>query len=191
MHGRLEYFTKEAVDEVQDLDNTRSSYADHRKKLTLLEQTAWYAPKHPPSLESRQPLLSPPGFFPHSVALVTAPADPAHPSNRTLHRWDDIAGETTVAKAVDTMWLAFNNRVSRLADGAESIVARLRCANHKSAAEDFMRVWEMAPLWSDAETPLSSKAKALKSMFEGCVQSVQSFLAGKCASVREGVLGDR
>ena len=42
VHGELERFTKEAISEVQDLDNSRCSYADFRKKLSLLEATAWW-----------------------------------------------------------------------------------------------------------------------------------------------------
>ena len=42
IHGELERYTKEAISEVQDLDNGRCSYADFRKKLTLLEAAAWW-----------------------------------------------------------------------------------------------------------------------------------------------------
>ena len=43
VHAKLELFTKLAVDDVKDLEGSRSgAYAEYRTKLTMLEQTAWW-----------------------------------------------------------------------------------------------------------------------------------------------------
>jgi len=140
VHGQLEYFTKDAVDEVHDLESSRSSYASHRAKLAVLEETIW---------------------------------------------WDALSGESTIAKAVEILWRAFEKRVSDLASGPDGIETHMRAHDHKSAVDRLKKLWEMTPLWTVTSSPaLSCNGQALKDKFDLCIQSVRTMLQGTFTSMR-------
>ena len=161
VRGCLEIFTMEAVDAVTDLDNSRRTYADHRKNLALLEQAAWWDALTKDTTIGRAIDAMERAFQERLQRLASGPESIVVSLRNGQHQ--AAAADFNRMCEMAPLWA---NAHSPLAYGLAS---------------------PLAPLAHGAR---ASKAHVLKEIFEECVNSTQTFASSKIEQAEQGLLAE-